>query len=163
MVNVNFVGRLGADAELKKDSFQRDFVTFSVAVDEFRGGQTETAWMRVTASGDRTIKMQPHLKKGSLVSIHGIENVRLFTSANGTTGVSRDVRADRIEFVKVGANNGANTTPTTTNTVATPTPTVQPNITQEISMENVSCGTFATQRLEPQMASSSSAEDDLPF
>lgn len=162
MINVNFVGRLGADAELKKDSFQRDFVSFSVAVDEFRGGQNETAWMRVTASGDRAVKMQPYLKKGSLVSIHGVESVRLFTSASGTTGVSRDVRADRMEFVKVGAANGTTTASTTTasapqTTVATPT--------QDVDMANISCGTFATQTLEPQVVgvSSSNHDDDLPF
>jgi single-stranded DNA-binding protein len=165
MVNVNFVGRLGADAILKQDKSQRNFVTFTVAVDEYRDGKNETVWMRVSDGSERAIKMQPHLKKGSLISVHGIESVRLFTRANGTVDISRDVRADRLDFVKVSAS-AATTSPTTseqTSRASTPTQS-EPN------MQDISCGTFGvtphitqSQMVTATVTSSPSVEDDLPF
>lgn len=166
MVNVNFVGRLGADAILKQDKSARNFVTFNVAVDEYRDGKNETVWMRVSDGSERAIKMQPHLKKGSLVSVHGIESVRLFTRANGTVDVSRDVRADRLDFVKVSASATTVATPT----VAEQTVRVAAPTHSEPSMQDISCGTFGVTPhiTQPQMematvTSSPSIEDDLPF
>lgn len=166
MINVNFVGRLGADAELRQDKFMRNFVAFNVAVDEYRNGQNETVWLRVTDNSERIMKMQPHLKKGTMVSVHGVESVRMFTSANGTMGVSRDVRADRVEFVKSGSGNS--TTTSTPQATVVSTPSTSPSPQSEPNMQDITCGTFdATTNIAPirQMATvpSSDIEDDLPF
>jgi len=102
MINVNFNGRLGADAELKTSKNGKQFISMRVATDEFRNGEKGTAWMNVTYHGDRAIKMQEYLKKGNAVTVMGVETVSTYQNKNGETMVSRDVLADRIEFVNLG-------------------------------------------------------------
>ena len=103
MININFIGRLGADAELKTSTKNgKQFVTMRVATDEFKNGENTTAWINVTYTAERAIKMHEYLKKGSAVSVHGIETVGTYQNKNGETMVSRDVLADRVDFLGLG-------------------------------------------------------------
>lgn len=113
MVNINFIGRLGADCEVKTSNNGRQFVTFRVATDEFIKGEKSTAWLNVTYIGDRAVKMSEYLKKGHAVSVIGSETIRTYQNNNGETAFSRDVLADRVDFVNLGqskdgqSNDGA--------------------------------------------------------
>lgn len=159
-VNVNFNGRLGADCEQKTSSNGRPFIAMRIATDEFKNGNKDTAWLNVVDYSERGLKMCPFLKKGSLVSVMGIETIRQYQTKDNRTGFSRDVVADRIEFIRVGANK------------------TEENVGHEVTHENTSqnlvqdaqpsmdCGTFEPPHsaLESTPSSSTNFEDDdLPF
>lgn len=155
MVNVIFNGRLGADAEVRQSKSGSQYVTFNVAVNEFRDKEEKTSWLRVFSHEDRHIKLAQHLKKGSFVSINGKEHVTTFVDKNGNTQISREVTAFNISFVGVGKTENTDSSKTTTNQTVVPTPTQTTNTQMEMS-----CGT-----LQPQFANVGTTvnEDDLPF
>lgn len=111
MVNVNFIGRLGADPEQKVTTSGSNIVTMRVAVDEFQNGQKGTSWMSVVASANdkRIVKMIPYLKKGSGVQVFGSEKVSIYTDRQNMPAIDRAVFADRIEFVSLGSKSESNT------------------------------------------------------
>lgn len=150
MVNVEFIGRLGADSEVKTGKSGNQFLSFRVATDEYRNGKNEASWLNVVYTGERAIKMHQWLTKGKAVSVHGVENVGTYVDRNGQVQVSRDVMADRVDFVNVGGSgqtqsNSATTTQGQAN-VAAPTNIAPP------------AGT-----MKPQETMPSNDEDDLPF
>ena len=150
MVNVEFIGRLGADSEVKTGKSGNQFLSFRVATDEYRNGKNEASWLNVVYTGERAIKMHQWLTKGKAVSVHGVENVGTYVDRNGQTQVSRDVMADRVDFVNVGGSGQTQSNSTTTTqgqaNVAAPTNIAPP------------AGT-----MKPQETMPSKDEDDLPF
>lgn len=150
MVNVEFIGRLGADSEVKTGKNGNRFISFRVATDEYRNGKNEASWLNVVCTSERAIKLHQWLTKGKAVSVHGVENVGTYIDRNGQTQVSRDVMADRVDFVNVGGSgqtqsNSATTTQGQANVIA-PTNIAPP------------AGT-----MKPQETTPAKDEDDLPF
>ena len=150
MVNVEFIGRLGADSEVKTGKSGNQFISFRVATDEYRNGKNEASWLNVVYTGERAIKMHQWLTKGKAVSVHGVENVGTYLDRNGQVQVSRDVMADRVDFVNVGGSEQTqgNTSTTTQGqaNVAAPTNIAPP------------AGT-----MKPQETTLVKDDDDLPF
>lgn len=150
MVNVEFIGRLGADSEVKVGKSGNQFLSFRVATDEYRNGKNEASWLNVVYTGERAIKMHQWLTKGKAVSVHGVENVGTYVDRNGQTQVSRDVMADRVDFVNVGGSGQTQSNSSTTTqgqaNVAAPTNIAPP------------AGT-----MKPQETTPAKDEDDLPF
>ncbi len=143
MVNVNVIGRLGADAELI-DGKNGKFASFRLAVDDRKNGKKETTWFRVTLNGDRAGKIVEYLTKGKLVNVIGTETVGTYQAKDGTTQISRDISASNVEFISVGSGS------TTTETSA------------ETTTETVSTGDFkkpVTKVAETTVTD----DDDLPF
>ncbi len=108
-------------------------------------GEKGTAWINVTYHGDRAVKMHEYLKKGSAVSVMGSETVGTYQNKNGETQVSRDVLADRVDFLNLGKSGDGQTNETSTDT-----------------------GTFKPKEQEAEMATAAAASasdgaDDLPF
>lgn len=101
-INVNFIGRLGMDAEIKQTKNGVEFIVMKVACDEFKGNKVSTAWMNVYDWSDRTKKMIPYLKKGSLINVQGMETISPYLSRSGEPLYSRDVSAFNVDFVNVG-------------------------------------------------------------
>ena len=116
MVNVNIVGRLGADAELINGK-NGPFLSFRMAVDDRKrnGDKTEkiTTWFKVTLTGDRSSKLVEYLTKGKLVNVTGTESVGIYNTKDGTPQVSRDISASNIEFISVSSGSTASDTTTT--------------------------------------------------
>ena len=143
MINVNFMGRLGADAELKTSKGGKQFVSMRIATDEFKNGERGTAWINVSYYAEKGTKMLEFLKKGSAVSVLGVETVGTYQSKNGETMVSRDVIADRVDFVNLGKSGETQSSETVADT-----------------------GTFKKKANEAETVAAtaaSSSEDDLPF
>lgn len=143
MINVNFMGRLGADAELKTSKGGKQFVSMRIATDEFKNGERGTTWINVSYYAEKGTKMLEFLKKGSAVSVLGVETVGTYQSKNGETMVSRDVIADRVDFVNLGKSGDTQSTETVADT-----------------------GTFKKKANEAETVAAtaaSSSEDDLPF
>lgn len=147
-VNVNIVGRLGKDAEVI--SGQRgQFLSFSLATDEFKNGERGTAWLQVNYNN---IKMAEWLKKGKMVTVIGTETVRTYQDRNGQTQVGRDVNAVSVEFVNIGS--GQTQSDSVTATSAKETRASAP----------ITTGTLTPPKAVPPVAETPSVDDDeLPF
>lgn len=157
MVNVEFIGRLGADSEVKTGKSGNQFLSFRAATDEYRNGKNEASWLNVVYTGERAIKMHQWLTKGKAVSVHGVENVSTYIDRNGQVQVSRDVMADRVDFVNVG---GSGQTQSNTST----TTQGQANVGQ--STPNVAAPTNIAPpagTMKPQETTPAKDDDDLPF
>lgn len=150
MIQVSFNGRLGADPEVRQGKEGKEFIKFSVAVNEKRKGERTTTWMRVSSNN---MSIAPYLKKGSLVFISGDEEVNTFIDKNGATQVSREVRANMIDFISVGLGNGENT-----NTEVRPVASTT-NVESGVDAMSMACGTLQPQGSVAQV----SDNDDLPF
>lgn len=144
MVNVNIIGRLGADAELINGK-NGPFLSFRMAVDDRKrnGDKTEkiTSWFRVTLNGERSSKLVEYLTKGKLVNVTGTESVGIYNSKDGTPQVSREVSANNIEFISVGSGSTASDSSTT----------------------EVTTGKLAEKPKVEVAATANDPEDDLPF
>jgi single-strand DNA-binding protein len=144
MVNVNIIGRLGADAELINGK-NGPFLSFRMAVDDRKrnGDKTEkiTSWFRVTLNGERSSKLVEYLTKGKLVNVTGTESVGIYNSKDGTPQVSREVSANNIEFISVGSGSTASDSSTT----------------------EVTTGKLAEKPKVEVATTTNDPEDDLPF
>lgn len=150
MVNVNFVGRLGGDSEIK-ESNGKQFIVMRVAVDDYNFSTKEktTQWINVTSHNSNVMNMQQYLKKGSSVMVLGTSRIRTYVNKEQVVVPTMDVFADRIEFVG-GSNKETN----------------------EQTTKNVDFGTLpsaaqAAQQPTQQQTATSQAQnvnvDDLPF
>jgi single-strand DNA-binding protein len=140
MLYVELIGRLGADAELKTSAKGNQFVSMRVASNDFFNGENVTTWVNVMWSGERAVKMQEHMKKGSAVSIHGTLRTSIFTNKNGEQSISTDLFADRVDFVNLGKSGDTQTNEAVTDT-----------------------GTLKPKAQETSSAAASKDVDDLPF
>lgn len=163
MVNVNFIGRLGADAEIRTSKTNRQYVLLRVATDEYRNGEKSTSWLNVTYFGDRALKIAQFLKKGSHVFVMGTEMVSTYKTRTEEIGISRDIIADRIEFVSSGTANTPHDQAFDTGTLQPTQPTNNVN-TQPSNDEHASQPSI---QAVPSYAVPSNAvsdeDDDLPF
>ena len=141
MVNVNVIGRLGADAELINGK-NGQFLSFRMAVDDRVKNEKTTTWFRVTLNGDRVSKLVEYLTKGKLINVIGTETVGIYNAKDGTPQISRDIAASNVEFVSVGSGSTASDS------------AVETKDTTEVTT-----GKFEK---KPTVAADSS-EDDLPF
>lgn len=105
MVNASFIGRLGGDSEVRTTKGGKQFLHFRVATDDFVNGENVTKWITVMWSGERAAKMKEYLTKGKLVNVRGIYRTDIYTNKNGETQISRDLFADRVDFVSIGSGN----------------------------------------------------------
>lgn len=157
MINANFIGRLGADSELKTSQSGNNYVSFRAATDTFVKGQSVTEWISVSYIGPRAEKMREFLKKGNLVYVQGTLRSNVYTNRQGETVASYDMIADRVEFVRTGQKQDENKQtdePFGQNidvnafkqpqAVSTPTPTPQMSMAAAVATQN-------------------SNDDDLPF
>jgi single-strand DNA-binding protein len=143
MINVELIGRLGADSEIRNTKNGKQMVSFRVATDDFNGGERTTTWVNVMWTGDRAIKMQEHLKKGSHVDVRGVLRTSIYKTKAGESAISHDVFADRVDFVSSGSGT-TQSNDATTSTGADFGNLKKNNTTQEV-------------------AAASTAADDLPF
>ncbi len=145
MVNVNVIGRLGADAELINGK-NGQFLSFRMAVDDRVKNEKTTTWFRVTLNGDRVSKLVEYLTKGKLINVIGTETVGIYNAKDGTPQVSRDIAASNVEFVSVGSGSTASDS------------AVETKDTTEVTT-----GKFEKKPTVAATASADSSDDDLPF
>jgi len=98
---VNFIGRLGTDAETVSTG-NTSFISCRVAVDDNNGKEKTTRWVSISADQNRFKNVAPYLTKGKLVYITGSDRVSAYLSKSGEPGVDTRVWVDSIEFVSTG-------------------------------------------------------------
>ena len=145
MLYTEVTGRLGADSELKTSKNGNQYVTMRIASNEYINGENVTTWVRILWPGERAVKMQEHMKKGSLVSVRGALRTSLYDNKNGEKAIAIDIFADRVDFVSSGS--GA----TQSNDSVSETGTFKKQEPQTVAAPSV------------ETTSSASNDDDLPF
>ena len=106
MINIDFIGRLGADAETRQSKSGRSYYAMNVAVDNFSKGERSTTWIRVICLPERVGGIEKYLKKGRPVWVRGTATIGTYTNNAGTTHPDISVMADRIDFVPVSSASG---------------------------------------------------------
>lgn len=99
MNNVNLIGWLGADPELKYFDTGMSKTTFRLAVKGWKQGEETTTWLNCLAFGKTGEAIADKLKKGSQVGVAGhIQNYE-YKAKDGSTKKGLEVVASRITFV----------------------------------------------------------------
>lgn len=99
MFIVQIAGRLGKDPETRFTPSGQKVTNFNVAVNQRKGKEDVTIWVRVTVWGERFDKMLTHIKKGSGVIITGrMSPPNVYTDKEGRPQASIEVTAEMIEF-----------------------------------------------------------------
>lgn len=117
MLNVNLIGNLGADAQIKNKNGQ-NFLAFNVAhtsyVTKSNGERTEvTQWVSVSMT-HFSDKLVSYLKKGQKVFVYGKIYTKIWYDVNNKPNVGINVLADNLELcggvkpVQPQNNNTAN-------------------------------------------------------
>ena len=120
MLQVNLVGHLGADAEVKTSN-GREFTTFRIAhsnrwTDDAGQSHEETTWVDCTLSGKPAVV--EYLKRGQMVFVSGNASLRVYSSKKdrcmkaGLTINARTIellggKSDDIPATLYDANSGA--------------------------------------------------------
>ena len=108
MIKLIVSGRVGNDAELKTVG-DTTVCTFSVAHTEKIYGLTpseKTIWISCNIWGERGIKLQPHITKGTYVVVEGSGTVNSYMQKNGEPAAILNCRVATLEF---GGKSAAST------------------------------------------------------
>lgn len=71
MKTITLAGTIGKDAVLRRTQGGEPVLGFSVAVDDGYGENKQTMWFDVNLWGKRGQSLEPHLKKGTKVTVQG--------------------------------------------------------------------------------------------
>ena len=80
MIKITATGRLGKDSELRFIASGKPVLGFSIGSDVGWGDKKHTLWIDCSIWGDRGEKLEPYLKKGTPVTIHGDADLRMWES-----------------------------------------------------------------------------------
>lgn len=93
--NSLFVGRLGVNPEIKYTPKKKAVCELSVAVKHKEG---HTIWKKVVVWGSQAESCSLYLKKGYLVFVEGVSEMREYTNKSGVTKSYDQVTANLIGF-----------------------------------------------------------------
>lgn len=105
MNNVNLIGRLTADPEIRSDKKgELEIARFTVAVD--RIGSEEADFIRCVAFGKSAEFVEDYFTKGLRVGVTGrIQTGRYEDKESGKTIYTTDVICERLDFADGNPNN----------------------------------------------------------
>ena len=99
MNNWNFVGNLGSDCETRFTPKGDAVTSFNVAVKSGYGEKALTTWVNCNLWGKQAESLAPYLTKGQKVAVSGEAGLREYTTKDGTTGKSLEVRVNSVTLV----------------------------------------------------------------
>jgi single-strand DNA-binding protein len=117
-LNLEIIGNIGNDAEMRTTPAGQAVVNFNVAANRQYNDQAgnkikETTWVKVTLWGNHATALHQYLKKGKMVFCSGRLNIdtatggpKIFKKQDGTYGASFDMTADNVRLL--GGGNGQN-------------------------------------------------------
>lgn len=95
MNTLNFIGRVGKDAETRFLQSGKPVTNFSVAMESGWGDRKQTTWVNCSLWGSRGEKVAPYIKKGGQVGVTGEVLLREWES-NGRSGVSLECNVSNV-------------------------------------------------------------------
>lgn len=114
MNQVNILGRIATDLELRKTQSGTDCVKFIVAVDRYSGGKKSADFIRCVAWGKTADNIVKFFSKGSSIAISGNIKTGSFTDKNGTKHYTTDVYVSNFYFTSTKKEQTSNTKPANT-------------------------------------------------
>ena len=101
MNNVNLIGRLAADPELKTTGSGVSVTNFAIAVDRkgTKGETKITDWLDIVAWRNTAEFVCKYFQKGSPIVIEGSIQTRMWEDGDGKKRKTVEIVADNVEFV----------------------------------------------------------------
>jgi single-strand DNA-binding protein len=91
--------RLGRDAELRTTQSNKQVLGFAGAYDVGFGDNKKTQWIDCSLWGDRAVKLEQYMKKGSQVVIYADDlQIEEYPKNDGTTGVKLKCRIVNVDL-----------------------------------------------------------------
>ena len=157
MCKVTVLGRLGKDAEISQTSNGTSFVKFTVAENEYRGGEDKTTWFDVVSYDPFVINSQiKALKKGVFVVVDGRLDGKINVAKSGTVYLNYGITAWNISIPNLGNGKSDN------NNVASETPTVTINL-DGLNTNTSKQDSVLVVAQNDSSANNNDGDDELPF
>lgn len=102
MNKVILVGRIGRTPDVKTTKSGTAVANFSVATDEFYGGESHTEWHKVVAWGKSAEFVGAYLSKGTLVEIDGRNQTREWEDKDGNKRHTTEVHVNFLKSLMKG-------------------------------------------------------------
>lgn len=100
MINrVIIVGRMTRDPELRRTGKGNAITNFTLALDNYRGGEKSTDFIPVTAFSKMAENIAQYCSKGSLVGVDGKIHSYTYQNAEGKNVSYINVTADDVKFM----------------------------------------------------------------
>jgi single-strand DNA-binding protein len=99
MNQLNFVGNIGNDAEVRYTADQKPITSWSVALRSGYGKSEKTNWVRCTMFGERGVKLAEYLKKGTQVAVSGEVSLNEYTNKQGENKASLECNVGNLTLV----------------------------------------------------------------
>jgi len=104
---LTIVGNVGKDPAMRYTKDGVPVCDFSVAVNEKRGGEETTLWVRVTCWRQLAEIANQYVRKGAPVMVAGRANVSAYTNKAGQPAASLELTADNLVLLGSRADTGA--------------------------------------------------------
>lgn len=104
---LTIVGNVGKDPAMRYTKDGVPVCDFSVAVNEKRGGEETTLWVRVTCWRQLAEIANQYVRKGAPVMVAGRANVSAYTNKAGQPAASLELTADKLVLLGSRADTGA--------------------------------------------------------
>lgn len=98
MNNVNLMGRLCGEIELKRTQNGNVCTNFSLAVDRYANGSKTADFIRCVAWGKTAENIGKFFHKGDVLAVHGSIKTGNFTDRNGNKHYTTDVYVTNFYF-----------------------------------------------------------------
>jgi single-strand DNA-binding protein len=100
MNNVNLLGRLTKDPELRQTEDGKSICTFNLAVDDTFSREDRADFIRITVFGNQAETCNKYLRKGFLAGVSGRIRSDSYTDAEGIKRYPVSITADRVQFLQ---------------------------------------------------------------
>lgn len=112
MINqVVLIGRLVRDVELRKTTSGKSTVSFSLAVNRMKAGESgqDVDFITCVAWNKTAENMEKYLKKGSLIGVEGRIQSRTYKNKQGSTVSVNEVLVNQLHFLETKRGQQQNT------------------------------------------------------
>ena len=99
MNNLNAIGNVGKDAELKYTAKGDPICNFSFALTSGYGEKQVVTWVNCALFGKRAETLAPMLLKGTKIGIEGQLTNRPYTAKDGTEKLSLELRVNDVTLL----------------------------------------------------------------
>lgn len=111
MINLEIIGRIGRDAEVKKIG-EHNYLAFSVCHSEKRGDKEYSVWVDcLKYAKDDSPKLQQYLTKGSQVYVNGTPRANAWIGNDNKPQASITLNVNQLELLGSRQADSGNSTP----------------------------------------------------
>ena len=100
MNNINLIGRLTREPEMKRTDSGLSICTFTLAIDDVHSKEDRTDYIRITVFGSQADNCEKYLRKGFLAGVSGRLRSDQYTDSEGIKRYPVDVTAERVQFLQ---------------------------------------------------------------